>query len=104
MGFPDNVGSFISLREGLIGNLAVIAVWASSVKQYHRATLYTTVSSELLLLIFAHILLGSCEGAQKIGQDREVSSLLSTNDMNLSLFSFGRSFSGTFPFVFPLTR
>ena len=58
-----------------------------------------TAHVEPLLLIFVHILLGSCESTQRIGHDIEASSLLSTYKIHLLNFSHGKLFSPTFSFA-----
>ena len=42
------------------------------------------------------ILLGSCESTQRIRRDREASSLLLSNEIHLSIFSFDKIFLPTF--------
>ena len=52
------------------------------------------------LLIFVHILLGSCESTHRIGHDIEASSLLSTYEIHLLIFYHGKLFSPTFSLRF----
>ena len=63
-------------------------------------TVCGTAHVEPLLLIFVHILLGSCESTQRIGHDIEASSLLSTYKILLLIFSPGKLFSPTFSLRF----
>ena len=66
---------------------------------FTNIAVFGTAHVEPLLVIFVHIFLGSYESMQRIGHDIEASSLLSTYEIHLLIFSPGKLFSPTFSFA-----